>query len=290
MSITGNNNFQSQLSTEIEDLRAIIKNWKKEGHTIGFVPTMGALHVGHESLIKEAKKHCSKVVVSIFVNPTQFGPNEDYNKYPRTLEKDMAICANNTVDIVFSPTVSEMYPEIENLTGVCPPENFQNKLCGLTRAGHFDGVATVVLKLLNIVQPDKAFFGQKDAQQLIIIKKICLDLNIPVEIIGCPIIRDADGLAISSRNIYLSLEAREKALSLSRVLKKIQELYSNKITDKQEILIAAKKIIHPDVELEYLEINNINTLEPLNKVKSGSLIAIAARVDGVRLIDNIIIE
>lgn len=278
-----------EILQEIEIIREKINSWKKENQTIGFIPTMGALHIGHESLMKIAREQCDKIITSIFVNPVQFGPNEDYNKYPRQLENDAETCLKNNVDLIFAPTTKEMYPDPENLTKICPPDFFQNKLCGQIRQGHFDGVATVVLKLFNIIQPDKAFFGQKDAQQLIIIKKMVKDLNLPVEIIGCPIIREADGLACSSRNAYLLPEARIKALSLFKTLNKIQKLYSSGIKNKDEIIITAKKCLNPEIALEYLEFNDPYTLAPLNELRPGSLVAIAAKVDGVRLIDNIII-
>ena len=181
------------LLNKIEEVREQIKTWRKEGFTTGLVPTMGALHAGHLSLIKRAKQECDKVVVSVFVNPIQFGPSEDFDKYPRTLEADTKLCEQEGVDIVFAPTPAEMYGEGNRLTNdtltyVCPPFFYVNKLCGKTRIGHFDGVCTVVNKLFNIVQPDKAFFGQKDAQQAVIIRKMVKDLNIPVEVIQCPII------------------------------------------------------------------------------------------------------
>lgn len=279
-----------EIISTIEETRKTIQDWKKQGLIIGFVPTMGALHIGHESLIRKARQECDKVIVSIFVNPIQFGPNEDYNHYPRQLDSDAKSCINNKADLIFAPTVEEMYPEKEYLTKVCPPEFFQNKLCGNSRPGHFDGVATVVLKLFNIIQPDKAYFGQKDAQQLIIIKKTCRDLSLPVEIIGCPIIRDTDGLACSSRNAYLSTEARQKALSLYKTLDKVEELYLCGINSKDEIFKTAKQCLESGVELEYLEANDLNTLESIDTIKPDTLISIAARVGGVRLIDNIIIE
>ncbi|HBH18418.1 MAG TPA: pantoate--beta-alanine ligase [Cyanobacteria bacterium UBA9579] len=279
-----------EIISTIAETRKTIQDWKKQGLTVGFVPTMGALHIGHESLIKKARQECDKVIVSIFVNPIQFGPNEDYNRYPRQLDSDTKICINNKADLIFAPTVEEMYPEKEHLTKVCPPEFFQNKLCGNSRPGHFDGVATVVLKLFNIIQPDKAYFGQKDAQQLIIIKKTCRDLSLPVEIVSCPIIRDPDGVACSSRNAYLSAESRQKALSLYKTLKKTEELYLNGISSKNEIFNTAKKCLESGIKLEYLEANNLDTLEPVDKIKPNTLLAIAARVNEIRLIDNIIIE
>jgi len=276
--------------SKITEIKNEILSWKKNDLIIGLVPTMGALHIGHESLIKKAKDSCDKVVVSIFVNPIQFGPNEDYSIYPRNLEKDQDICQKNNVDIIFHPESAEMYPENKHLTIVTPPEFYRSQLCGKTRQGHFEGVSTVVLKLFNIVQPDKAFFGQKDAQQLIIIKKFCRDLNVPVEIVRCPIIRDNDGLACSSRNQYLSPESRQKALSLHKVLNNIAELYKSGSKDKEEIFNQALALLPDGVELEYLDAYDADTFEVLNILKSDSLIALAAKVGGVRLIDNSIIE
>jgi len=274
---------------KISEIKPKILDWKKNDFVIGLVPTMGALHCGHESLIKKAKEICDKVVVSVFVNPIQFDPNEDYNIYPRTLEKDQELCEKNGVDIIFHPEISEMYPE-KHITLVTPPDFYKNKLCGITRKCHFDGVATVVLKLFNIVQPDKAFFGQKDAQQLIIIKKLCRDLNVPVEIIGCPIIRDNDGLARSSRNQYLSPEARQQALCLNEILKTVKDLYNSGLRQKKEIIDKALSKLRKGVEVEYLEVYDTLTLEALDTLKPLSLVAIAAKVGNVRLIDNIIID
>ena len=213
----------SMLFHKIEEVREEVAKWKKEGLTVGLVPTMGALHAGHLSLIKKAKETCDKVVVSDFVNPIQFGPSEDFDKYPRTLDADMELCNKEGVDIVFAPSANEMYGEgqwlsNDTLTYVCPPFFYVNTLCGKSRTGHFDGVCTVVLKLFNIVQPDYAFFGQKDAQQVIIIKKMVKDLNVPIQIIQCPIIREESGLALSSRNKYLSDIGKQDALVLSKIL------------------------------------------------------------------------
>lgn len=279
-----------EIISEIKSIRAKIHDWKRQNLTVGFVPTMGALHIGHASLIEKAKSLCDRVVVSIFVNPAQFGPNEDYSHYPRQIEKDREICLNNQANVIFTPTVQEMYPDNADLTAISVPDSLKNKLCGIARQGHFDGVATVVVKLLNIIQPDKAFFGQKDAQQLIIIKKICRDLNLSPEIIGCPIIRDHDGLACSSRNTYLSLKSRNKALSLFKTLKKVEELYKSGLKLKNEVLIQTKEYLHPDISLEYFDIYNIDTLEPEDILRAGLLVAIAANVDGVRLIDNIVLK
>ncbi|MBQ7127297.1 pantoate--beta-alanine ligase, partial [bacterium] len=223
------------LLNTINEVRIEVKKWRAEGLKVGLVPTMGALHAGHLSLIKKAKTECDKVVVSVFVNPIQFGPSEDFDKYPRTLENDMKLCDENDVDIVFAPTPSEMYGDnrLSNdcLTYVCPPYFYVDKLCGKSRVGHFDGVCTVVMKLFNIVQPDCAFFGQKDAQQVIIIKKMVEDLNIPIQIIRCPIVREESGLALSSRNKYLSDVGKKDALVLSQILNNIKACYKRGITD-----------------------------------------------------------
>lgn len=282
------------LANKIENVKENIKNWKKEGLTIGLVPTMGALHNGHMSLIKKAKETADKVVVSIFVNPIQFGPNEDFEKYPRTLESDVNICQSLGVDIVFAPAPNEMYGENtllsnNNLTYVCPPYNVVDMLCGKSRPGHFDGVATVVLKLFNIVQPDFAFFGQKDAQQLFILKKMVKDLNINIKIIGCPIVREKDGLAISSRNIYLSEAERKKALSISQALNKIEQLYKQGVSSVNTLFDTAISILDKDIDLEYLEFINYDTFIRTQKAEKNTLVVIAARVGNTRLIDNIIL-
>lgn len=282
------------LLNNIEELRKNIKEWKRNGLTIGLVPTMGALHRGHASLIKKAKETCDKVVVSVFVNPIQFGPNEDYDKYPRTIEHDMELCEQEGVDIVFAPTPTEMYGEnirLSNteLTFVCPPYNLVDCLCGKSRVGHFDGVATVVLKLFNIVTPDYAFFGQKDAQQLFILKKMVKDLNLDLTIIPCPIVREDDGLALSSRNTYLSSEERTRALSLSKALKQIEKTYSQGITDTNILFDTAISILDKGIEMEYLEFRSFDTFDKVDKVQNNTLVAIAAKVGKTRLIDNIIL-
>ncbi|MFH0702288.1 MAG: pantoate--beta-alanine ligase [bacterium] len=282
-----------EIISKISNVRAIIQDWKRQNYIIGFVPTMGSLHIGHESLIKRAKEQCNKVIVSIFVNPVQFGPNEDYNLYPRCMDKDREICLNNQVDLIFAPNPEEMYPELlssflSNFTIVSPPEFLKNKFCGQTRKGHFEGVATIVLKLFNIIQPDKAFFGQKDAQQLVIIKKICKDLNLPVEIIACPTVRDTDGLACSSRNSYLSSESRKKALSLFKALKKVEEFYNSGVKLKKAVLSHAKESLDSGIYLEYFDICDADTLQSIDLLKDNSLVLIAAKIDGVRLIDNIL--
>ena len=274
----------------IKELREKRAEWK--GLKVGLVPTMGALHEGHLSLIKKAKETCDKVVVSVFVNPIQFGPSEDFDKYPRTLDKDMELCNSVGVDAVFAPTPAEMYGggrklSNDTLTYVCPPFFYVNKLCGKTRTGHFDGVCTVVLKLFNIVQPDCAFFGQKDAQQVIIIKKMVNDLNVPIEIIQCPIVREESGLALSSRNKYLSEQGKKDALVLSSILNNIKKCYKKGITDVSALKETAYSFLTDKHDMEYLEILDKNTLEEQEKANDDSIALIACRVEGVRLIDNI---
>ncbi len=280
------------LTHSINEVREKVKEWKKKGLTIGLVPTMGALHNGHLSLIKKAKETCDKVVVSDFVNPIQFGPSEDFDKYPRTLDADMELCNKEGVDIVFAPSADEMYGKgqrlsNDTLTYVCPPFFYVNTLCGKSRTGHFDGVCTVVLKLFNIVQPDCAFFGQKDAQQVIIIKKMVNDLNVPIKIIQCPIVREESGLALSSRNKYLTEQGKKDALVLSKILNNIKTCYKNGITDVSVLKETAYGFLTDKHDMEYLEIVDKNTLEDKTKADDNSIALIACRVENVRLIDNI---
>ena len=277
---------------KIEEVRAEVKKWKQEGLTVGLVPTMGALHAGHLSLIKRAKETCDKVVVSDFVNPIQFGPSEDFDKYPRTLDEDMELCNKERVDIVFAPSPSEMYgvgQKLSNdiLTYVCPPFFYVNTLCGKSRTGHFDGVCTVVLKLFNIVQPDYAFFGQKDAQQVVIVRKMVKDLNVPIQIIQCPIVREESGLALSSRNKYLTENGKKDALVLSRILNNIKSCYQKGIKDVNALKETADNFLTDKHDMEYLEIVDKNTLEDKTEADNDSIALIACRVEGVRLIDNI---
>ena len=278
----------------IKEVREQIKEWKKAGLTVGLIPTMGALHNGHLSLIKKAVEKCDKVVVSVFVNPIQFCPGEDLDKYPRTLEADQKLCESNGVNIVFAPTPSEMYGDCQMrtndfLTYVIPPFFYVNKLCGKSRVGHFDGVCTVVNKLFNIVQPDFAFFGQKDAQQLIIIKKMVKDLNIPVEIIPCPIVREESGLALSSRNKYLSEEDKIQALALSKILNNIKNCYKKGITDVEALKETAYQFLNDHHDLEYLEFMNEENLDEMTTADDHTRVFIACKVGGVRLIDNILL-
>lgn len=259
--------------------------------TIGLVPTMGALHSGHKSLIKAANKENDIVVVSVFVNPTQFGPNEDYDKYPRTLDKDVELAKEGGADVVFAPSPREMYTNIyfeeKETTLVCPPYKYVNRLCGKSRPGHFDGVCTVVSKLFNLVKPNRAYFGQKDAQQLFIIQKMVEELDFDIEIKKCPIVREIDGLAISSRNTYLSENDRKKAVNLSLALKKAKELKDKGIKEAQTLIDTAFSYLE-GFDVDYIEIVSLEDFTKLDTINNKALMLIAAKTPEVkvRLIDN----
>jgi pantoate ligase / CMP/dCMP kinase len=257
---------------------------------MGFVPTMGALHLGHQSLIDRARRENAMVVVSIFVNPLQFGPNEDLDRYPRQLEIDRVICETAGVDALFLPTAESM-GIVAGLTQIIPPATMMAGLCGQTRSGHFQGVATIVAKLLNIVRPDRAYFGQKDAQQLAIIRRIAIDLNFPVEVIGCPTLRAESGLALSSRNQYLTPTGRSQAAVIYRSLQQAHELAAQGNCSQQEIFAAVKDELStvPEFDLEYLELVDPQTLESIEKLDRAALLAIAGRIENTRLIDNVLI-
>src|SRR3954454_1498568 len=259
------------------------------GRRVGFVPTMGALHEGHLSLVRSARAGTDLVAGSIFVNPTQFGPNEDLATYPRTFDRDCEMLERAGVDVVFAPSVEEMYPA-GALTWVVV-EELSNKLDGRSRPGHFRGVTTVLSKLFHIVEPDRAFFGQKDAAQVAIIRRMVRDLNLPVEIVVCPIVREADGLALSSRNAYLSPEEKQRALVLLRALMRVEELAVAGERDAARLLAAGREEFarESSVRLDYLEIVNPDTLDPVADVSGGALVAVAAYVGTTRLIDNIVL-
>lgn len=276
----------------ISELREKIKNFRNAGKTIGLVPTMGCLHNGHASLIKTSAKKSDITVVSVFVNPVQFGPNEDYDKYPRTLDSDRQLAEESGASIIFAPSVAEMYPNMtkfSDITMVAPPFQLVDMMCGKSRTGHFDGVCTVVSKLFNIVQPDFAFFGMKDIQQLYIIKKMVNDLNFPINIVPCPLVREESGLALSSRNKYLSEEDRKIAVSISKSLFAIQDAVKNGIIDTKKLFDAAITVMDRRVEPEYIEFVDRETFEPVETIKKPAIAAVAARVNSVRLIDNILI-
>jgi len=256
---------------------------------LGFVPTMGALHEGHLSLVRSAKTSCDVVTASIFVNPTQFGPNEDLAKYPRTFERDRELLEREGVDLLFAPAVEEMYPA-GAITWVTV-EGLSDKLDGLSRPGHFRGVTTIVAKLFNIVEPDAAFFGQKDAAQVAIIRRMVRDLNLPVEIVACPIVREADGLALSSRNIYLDEQQRKQALVLHRSLQRAKDMAGagERNAARLEAVGRAEIADEPCVRLDYFAIVDPCTLDQVEEASEGTLIAVAAYVGNTRLIDNILI-
>lgn len=273
-----------------KEMQKEIISLKREGKTIGFVPTMGALHEGHLSLVRQSKKENNITVVSIFVNPTQFGPNEDFNRYPRQFEKDRDLLEKEGVDYIFYPSVSDMYPDGYETFIIL--EKLPNHLCGLSRPGHFRGVATVVAKLFNIVQPDKAYFGQKDYQQAQIVKKMVRDLNFPVEIVVMPIIRENDGLAMSSRNIYLSSEERKNATVLYKSLQRAKEIIKSGERDVKKIKEEMRKIISSvPSKIDYIEVVDPITLESLDTIPSdGSVVvALAVFIGSARLIDNEIV-
>jgi pantoate--beta-alanine ligase len=275
---------------EIKKARDVIKKWKSQGYSIGFVPTMGFLHNGHKSLIEKARQENDRVVVSIFVNPIQFGPSEDFEKYPRDLKLDFNISSEAGADLVFVPSVKEIFPN-KNLAFV-DIEKLGDGLCGATRKNHFRGVCTIVAKLFNIITPDRSYFGQKDAQQLAIIKTMASDLNFETEIIACPIIREEDGLAMSSRNSYLSKEQRQAALVISKSLNIAKKMLEDGQRDAQSI----KKVIEqsisnePLAKINYIDIVDERTLETVDEIISGVLVAVAVYIGETRLIDNFIFK
>ncbi|MBU1259784.1 MAG: pantoate--beta-alanine ligase [Planctomycetes bacterium] len=274
----------------IEQVRKVVSEAGMASREIGLVPTMGALHEGHFSLIKAAKKQCDFVAVSIFVNPTQFGPGEDLAKYPRPFDADVKACKELGVDIIFAPSDKEMYPE-KNITWV-NVEKLSEPLCGKSRPGHFRGVATVCAKLFNIVQPDVAFFGQKDAQQAVIIQRMVADLNMPMEIVVCPTVRQIDGLAMSSRNKYLNDKERKDAALLYAALQEAEMLIGAGVRKSSELVREMEKIlkISKQIKVEYISIVNAQTLDEIDEVKGKVLIAIAAKLGSARLIDNIMLD
>jgi pantoate--beta-alanine ligase len=271
-------------------MRGASRAARRAGKRLGFVPTMGALHEGHLSLVRAAKTACDLVAASIFVNPTQFGPNEDLAKYPRSFERDRELLENEGVELLFAPAVEEMYPA-GAVTWVTV-ETLSDKLDGRSRPGHFRGVTTVVAKLFHVVEPDAAFFGQKDAAQVAIIRRMVRDLNLAVEIVVCPIVREADGLAMSSRNAYLDPERRKRALVLHRSLMRVQGLAEAGERNAARLLAAGREEIarEDSVRLDYIEIVDADTLDPVDDVSGSALVAVAAFVGSTRLIDNVLLE
>ncbi len=271
-------------------MRSASRAVRRGGGRLGFVPTMGALHEGHLSLVRAARASCGVVAASIFVNPTQFGPAEDLAKYPRSFERDCELLEREGVELVFAPSVEEMYPA-GAVTWVTV-EGLSDKLDGRSRPGHFRGVTTVVAKLFHVVEPDAAFFGQKDAAQVAIIRRMVRDLNLPVEIVVCPLVREADGLAMSSRNAYLDGEQRKRALVLHRSLLRVQQLVDAGERDVGRLMAAGREEFAREnsVRLDYFEIVDAETLDGLESVSGGALVAVAAFVGNTRLIDNVLLR
>ncbi|MBS5755413.1 MAG: pantoate--beta-alanine ligase [Veillonella sp.] len=273
-----------EIITTIENIRSIVNHWKDKGYSIGFVPTMGYLHDGHAALIDQARKDNDKVIVSIFVNPTQFGENEDLNSYPRDINRDKSLCEAHKADIIFSPTSDEMYHDRKAFVNIV---ELSDTLCGISRPIHFKGVCTVITKLFNIIQPTNAYFGEKDAQQLAIIRKMVYDLNFPVNIIGVPIVRESDGLAKSSRNTYLSKEERKAATILYKAIQMGKQTIKHGAS-ADSIINTMTEIINtePLAKIDYVSVVDANTMQPVHEITSPVLVAIAVYIGFTRLIDN----
>ncbi len=275
----------------VDEVREYVKAWRQEGLSVGLVPTMGYLHAGHQSLIAASVADNDRTVVSVFVNPMQFGPTEDLESYPRDINRDAELCESTGADLIFNPEPEEMYKD--GFVSFVDMNGLTNHLCGLSRPVHFRGVCTVVNKLFNIVQPDRAYFGQKDAQQLAVIKRMVKDLNMNLEIVGCPIVREKDGLAMSSRNTYMNAEERQAALVLSRSIKLGKDMIASGERDANVIRQAMREMIEsePMAEIDYVEIVDNNTMESIDTVKGDILCAIAVKINNkVRLIDNFMID
>ncbi len=272
------------------ELRKLLAELRRPGVALGLVPTMGALHAGHGRLIEQARGDCGLVVVSIFVNPIQFNRQDDYERYPRTLDADLSFCKARGVDIVFAPSIEEMYPGRQRT--FVEVERVSEKLCGKFRPGHFRGVATVVTKLLNMVQPDLAYFGEKDAQQLAVIRRMVRDLNMPVEIVAAPTVREPDGLAMSSRNQHLNAAERQVAPALYQGLRAARDLIRRGATDPEEVRKAALAVIaeQPLLRVEYLEIVDPEEMQPVKTITGPVRVAVAAWLGSTRLIDNVLCE
>lgn len=278
-----------RIDGNVEKLRRAVRGLRQEGGTVGFVPTMGYLHEGHLSLVRKSVSENQTTVVSIFVNPLQFGPNEDYEAYPRDLEKDCMLLEKEGVDLVYCPKPEDLYHPDHSTYVV--EEGVSRDLCGASRPGHFRGVCTVVLKLFHLVEPDRAYFGEKDYQQLQVIRRMVRDLNVPVEIRGCPIVREQDGLALSSRNVYLSPPERASALALSRSLKKAKALYDSGERDAAKIAGCVREELKgdPSLYVEYVEVRDASELSALKTIERPAVLALAVRVGKTRLIDNVIL-
>ena len=278
-----------RICNTIEDMRAACRGVRSGGKKLGFVATMGALHEGHLSLVRAGRVECDVVVASIFVNPTQFGPTEDLAKYPRTFDRDRQLLEKEGVELLFAPSVEEMYPA-GAVTWVTV-EGLSEKLDGRSRPGHFRGVTTVVAKLFHVIEPDAAFFGQKDAAQVAIVRRMVRDLNFPVEIVACPIVREPDGLAMSSRNAYLDSQQRKEALVLHRSLMRVKKMWEGGQHSAEKLLAAGRKELAREnsVRLDYFEIVDPDSLDPVGNVGKGALVAVAAFVGATRLIDNVLL-
>lgn len=270
-------------------MKAACRELTRSGKTLGFVPTMGALHAGHLSLVSGSKSRCNATAVSIFVNPLQFGPSEDLAKYPRTLERDVAMLEDAGVDFLFLPAVDEMYPAGAKTRVLV--EELSSKLDGASRPGHFQGVTTVVSKLFEVVRPDVAFFGQKDAAQVAVLRRMVSDLDMDVEIVVCPIVREKDGLAMSSRNAYLTPEQRQQALVLHRSLMRVQTAVDRGERDANKLHEIGEEVMgeEPGVRMDYFAIIDPETLDPVTDISKGALVAVAAYVGATRLIDNLLL-
>ncbi len=275
----------------VDEVKAIVKGWRSEGLTVGLVPTMGFLHAGHQSLIAKSVEQNDRTVVSVFVNPIQFGPNEDLEAYPRDIKRDADLCEKTGADIIFNPEPEEMYKD--GFVSFVDMNGLTNHLCGLSRPVHFRGVCTVCNKLFNIASPDRAYFGQKDAQQLAVIKRMVKDLNMNLEIVGCPIVREEDGLAMSSRNTYMNDEERKAALVLSKAIFLGQKMVQDGERSAEAVASKMRELIssEPMADIEYIEVVNNLTMESIEEIKGDILVAIAVKINNkVRLIDNFMMD
>jgi len=279
-----------KICTTIQEMRSVSRAAQSAGHRLGLVPTMGALHEGHLSLVRAAQTQSNVVAVSIFVNPLQFGPNEDFSQYPRTFDRDREFLEKEGVDLIFAPSAAEMYPN--GAVTYVNVEGLSDRLDGKSRPGHFRGVMTVVAKLFHIIAPDVAFFGQKDAAQIAVIRRMVRDLDMAVEIVACPIVREPDGLAMSSRNAYLNREQREQALVLHRALVEVEERFNQGERNAPSLIETGANVLRqePTVRADYLELVNPDTLEPAATVTQDALVAIAAYLGTTRLIDNVVLK
>ncbi|MBP2655849.1 MAG: pantoate--beta-alanine ligase [Firmicutes bacterium] len=282
-----------EIVSRVNDLKTLVRQAKQAGKSVGFVPTMGYLHEGHLTLMRQAKSENGIVVASIFVNPLQFGPSEDYATYPRDFERDSKLASTAGVDILFAPEVAQMYPRgVENMLTMVEVRRLSERLCGKARPGHFQGVATVVCKLFNLVEPDAAYFGQKDAQQVVVIKRMVEDLNMNLRIVAVPIVRESDGLARSSRNVYLDAKERQAALVLYESLMLAREKLTGGLRDAAQIIKLMNELINkqPLAKIDYISISDSETLDELVVVDRPALIALAVRIGKTRLIDNVLWE